>query len=125
MINLLRGIRGATTVKSNDQIFIKDAVIELLSVLKETNHLIVEDIGAVIFSSTSDLNSAFPAAGARAIGWSDVPLFGTLEIDKPDAVALCIRVLILYNTDKKQQDIQHIYLGNAASLRPDIVNQSQ
>lgn len=121
----MRGIRGATTVKSNDQIFIKDAVIELLSVLKETNHLIVEDIGAVIFSSTSDLNSAFPAAGARAIGWSDVPLFGTLEIDKPDAVALCIRVLILYNTDKKQQDIQHIYLGNAASLRPDIVNQSQ
>lgn len=123
-MSLLRGIRGATTVEMNDPICIKEAVTELLSALKTANDLNLEDIGTVIFSSTPDLNSAFPAAGARALGWSDVPLFGTVEIDKPDAVALCIRVLILYNTEKAQQAIQHIYLHNAVSLRPDIVNQS-
>lgn len=124
MISLLRGIRGATTVEMNDQICIKEAVRELLSALKTANDLNLEDIGAVIFSSTSDLNSAFPAAGARALGWSDVPLFGTAEIDNPDGVARCIRILILYNTEKNQQAVQHIYLRNAVSLRPDIVNQS-
>ncbi len=121
---MLRGIRGATTVEMNDPICIKEAVRELLSALTTANDLNLEDIGAAIFSSTPDLNSAFPAAGARALGWSDVPLFGTAEIDKSDGVALCIRVLILYNTEKNQQAIQHIYLRNAVSLRPDIVNQS-
>jgi len=120
---LLRGIRGATTVTRNDKICIEQAVTELLSAIEQANHLDLEDIGAIIFSSTPDLNSAFPAAGARAMGWSAIPLFGTAEIDQPDAVALCIRVLILYNTEKKQSELQHIYLRNAAILRPDIVRQ--
>lgn len=121
---MLRGIRGATTVEMNDRICIEEAVTELLSALKKANSLNLENIGAVIFSSTADLNSTFPAAGARKMGWSDVPLFGTLEIDKPDGIALCIRVLILYNTEQQQQAIQHVYLRNAVSLRPDIINQS-
>lgn len=123
-MSLLRGIRGATTVEKNDPVCIEEAVKELLTVLSQVNDLNMENIGAVIFSSTPDLNSAFPAAGARVMpGWSDVPLFGTLEIDKPDGIAYCIRVLILYNTEKKQQDIQPVYLRKAVSLRPDIVNQ--
>jgi chorismate mutase len=82
------------------------------------------DIGAVIFSSTPDLDAAFPAAAARAIGWSDVPLFGTQEIANPNGVARCIRVLILWNTARGQKEIRHIYLHGAAVLRPDLAKQA-
>ncbi|MBU2701525.1 chorismate mutase [Sporomusaceae bacterium BoRhaA] len=120
MIVLLRGIRGATTVEKDDSINVAEAVQEMLTALIEANQLDTSDIGAVIFSSTPDLNSAFPAAGARALGWSDVPLFGTVEIDNPNGIIRCIRVLILYNTTKSQQEIRHVYLRRATALRPDI-----
>ncbi|HWR41511.1 MAG TPA: chorismate mutase [Sporomusa sp.] len=116
----MRGIRGATTVTANIREEIFERVAELLSAIVQENAIDIEDIGAVIFSSTPDLNAAFPAAGARKLGWTQVPLFGTLEIESPDAVPLCIRVLILWNTDAQQRDIKHVYLHDAASLRQDI-----
>lgn len=117
---MLRGVRGATTVTANDREEIFSATIELLTVLVEDNAIQKEDIGAVIFSSTPDINIAFPAAGARSIGWDEVPLFGTQEIDNPDGVARCIRILILWNTNLPQGQIKHSYLKGAAVLRQDI-----
>lgn len=117
---MLRGIRGATTVEKNDTQEIYDAVVELLTRLNEVNELDPENIGAVIFSSTPDLTAAFPAAAARKMGWSEVPLFGTQEIDQPEGVPNCIRVLILLNTEKKQKEIQHVYLKEAKRLRRDL-----
>jgi len=81
----------------------------------------VQDIAAVIFSSTPNIDSAFPAAGARQLGWDEVPLFGTQEIDCPSGVPLCVRVLILWNTELSQQFIKHVYLREAHALRPDIM----
>lgn len=119
---MLRGVRGATTVEENgrDQIF--TGVAELLTGLVKENNIRLEDVGAVIFSSTPDINAAFPAAGARAMGWSEVPLFGTLEIDNPEGVARCIRVLILWNTQVPQHLIKHLYLKGAAVLRQDLTS---
>ncbi len=97
-------------------------VAELLALIVEENKIDIEDIGAVIFSSTPDINAAFPAAGARAMGWSEVPLFGTLEIDNPEGVARCIRVLILWNTEVPQKEIKHLYLKGASVLRRDLKN---
>ena len=74
---MLRGIRGATTVTANNQEEIFERVAELLTTIMQENRLVTEDIGAVIFSSTPDLNAAFPAAGARRAGWAQIPLFGT------------------------------------------------
>ncbi|MCX7780918.1 MAG: chorismate mutase [Negativicutes bacterium] len=119
---MLRGIRGATTVEKNEYADIVKRVEELLLALTEANRIAIEEIGAVIFSSTPDLNAAFPAAGARSLGWNAVPLFGTQEIDNPEGPALCIRVLILWNTDKPQAEIRHIYLHGAKVLRQDIAN---
>lgn len=118
---MVRGIRGATTVESNDCNLITERVAELLQRMVIANDLQIEDIGAVIFSSTADINSSFPAVGARSIGWTDVPLFGTQEIDNPNGVPRCIRVLILWNTDLPQKSIQHVYLREAVILRQDIV----
>jgi len=120
VVIILRGIRGATTVTTNNREEIFEHVAELLVAISQENVLNTEDIGAVIFSSTPDLDAAFPAAGARKAGWTQVPLFGTQEIDCPDAPALCIRVLVLWNTDLGQHDIKHVYLHGAANLRQDI-----
>lgn len=120
---MLRGVRGATTVEQNDREQILSRTAELLTELTIKNTINAEDIGAVIFSSTPDLPIAFPAAAARRIGWDSVPLFGTQEIDNPDGVPLCIRVLILLNTDLAQADIHHLYLHNAARLRPDLARE--
>lgn len=119
---MLRGVRGATTVERNEREEIFANVAELLALIVEENKIDIEDIGAVIFSSTPDINAAFPAAGARAMGWSEVPLFGTLEIDNPEGVARCIRVLILWNTEVPQKEIKHLYLKGASVLRRDLKN---
>jgi chorismate mutase len=117
---MLRGVRGATTVSANNRDEIFERVAELLTAIVQANKMNTKDIGAAIFSSTSDLNAAFPAAGARKLGWNEVPLFGTQEIECPDALPLCIRVLLLWNTDTEQHSIQHIYLHDAVCLRQDI-----
>lgn len=119
---MIRGVRGATTVTGNDSAEVAERVKELLQSLAEENAILAEDIGAVIFSSTPDLNAAFPAAAARQLGWSEVPLFGTQEIDCPTGLMHCIRVLVLWNTAKPQASIKHMYLRGATVLRPDIVS---
>ena len=116
---MLRGIRGATTADTDSRPDIMAAAKDLLSRLIDENKLNSEDIGAIIFSSTPDINAAFPAAGARELGLTDVPLFGTQEIDCPTGVKKCIRILILTNTELSQKDIHHIYLKGAAVLRPE------
>lgn len=117
---MLRGVRGATTVTANNREEIFERVAELLAAMTSENTIDIEDIGAVIFSSTPDLDATFPAAGARRLGWVQVPLFGTQEIECPEALPLCVRVLILWNTDVRQQDIKHVYLHDAVILRQDI-----
>jgi chorismate mutase len=118
---MMRGVRGATTVEKNEREHILARTVELLTALVNENDIGLEDVGAVIFSSTPDLNAAFPAAAARSLGWSELPLFGTQEIDNPDGVPRCLRVLILWNTDKDQPKIKHLYLHGATVLRQDIV----
>ncbi len=76
---LVRGIRGAITVKENTKKDILADTKELLLILKKSNDFNIEDIVSIFFSTTLDLDSAFPAAAARELGWSGVPLFGMQE----------------------------------------------
>lgn len=117
---MLQGIRGATTVDRDEKEAIFSAVQELLSAMVEKNEVALADIGAAIFSATSDLTATFPAAAARRIGWELVPLFGAQEQDVDSGIARCVRVLLLVNTEKKQGEITHVYLGGSAVLRPDL-----
>ena len=120
----VRGIRGATTAADNTEIAIFDATEELLRWLTAANELRPVDIASVIFSVTSDLNATFPARAARQLGWTEVPLLDTIEIPVPDSLPRCIRVLIHWNTDRSAEAIQHGYLRDAASLRPDLAPDS-
>ncbi|HYN86940.1 MAG TPA: chorismate mutase, partial [Ardenticatenaceae bacterium] len=114
-----RGIRGAITVEANEADLILDATRELLGRLVEANQIAPDDIASVIFSSTSDLNATFPALAARQFGWTGVALLGCQEVAVAGALPRCIRVLIHWNTDRRPDDLKHIYLREATVLRPD------
>ena len=115
----VRGIRGATTVRSNDADAIYDATLELLNTLVDLNGVRPEDVGYIWFTVTEDLNAAFPADAARAgLGWIDVPLICGREIPVPGALGRCVRVLIAWNTAKTQADVRHVFLHGARVLRP-------
>jgi chorismate mutase len=112
-----RGIRGATTVDNDTVDDILRASKELLQMMIDANGVKPEDVACAIFTTTSDLDAAFPATAARQLGWTDVPLMCSKEIDVPGSVKGCIRILILYNTEKSADDIVHIYVKGASDLR--------
>lgn len=116
-----RGIRGAITVNQNSAQCIKDSTIELLQVLMANNCCKIEDISHVIFTMTKDLTAAFPAKFARDIlHWDNVPMMCFNELDIDDSLKMCLRILVVVNTEKKQDEIKHVYLKGAKKLRPDI-----
>ncbi len=115
-----RGIRGATTADSNSKNDILAATRQLLALMIRTNGIKTEDVASAIFSLTSDLNAEFPALAARQLGWLDVPLLCTYEVDVPGSLRRCVRILIMWNTDKLQSEIKHVYIKEAQRLRPDL-----
>ena len=119
----LRGVRGAIDVQENSSVEIRSATINLLTEIIARNSTIkIEDICSVLFTVTEDLNSLFPAEAARELGWNNVPLLCARELSVPGSLPKCIRVLIHWNTDLKQSEISHVYLGKAEKLRPDLKN---
>jgi len=116
-----RGIRGAITVDSNSAESVKDATVELLREIISENSVDTENISHVIFTLTKDIDSAFPAKFAREeLDWPNVPMMCFNELDVDGAIASCLRVLVVVNTEKTQVGIKHIYLKDAKKLRPDI-----
>lgn len=114
----VRGLRGATTADANTKEAIVDVTRELLQRLVEVNQVDIDDIASVTFSTTKDLDAEFPAVAARVhLGWTDVAMMCSHEMDVPGGQERCVRVMILFNTDKSPQELEHIYLGGAAHLR--------
>jgi chorismate mutase len=117
-----RGIRGATTVDANTKQSIYASTKELLHEMIKANNVHQDDMASIIFTATDDLNAAFPAKAAREMGMSNIPLLCSREINVPNSLQSCLRILILFNTDKKPADIKHIYLKGAADLRSNDSN---
>ncbi|HSH00784.1 MAG TPA: chorismate mutase [candidate division Zixibacteria bacterium] len=116
----MRGIRGATQVVENSTDAIISATRELLSAMVARNDLKTTDIVSAFFTVTTDLNAAYPAAAARAMGWTQVPLLDAQEIEVPGGMPMVIRVLLHVETPLAQDAVQHVYLGAAAKLRTDL-----
>jgi chorismate mutase len=115
-----RGVRGATTADGNTRDEILTATRQLLALMIRINGIEPEQVASAIFSLTSDLDAEFPALAARQLGWLEVPLLCTYEVDVPGSLRKCVRVLVHWNTDKPQSQIRHIYVKDAERLRPDI-----
>lgn len=118
----LQGIRGATTVESNDAQQILEATDELLRKLHEANGLTADDIVSALFTMTSDLNAAFPARAAEVYGWNIVAILHSTEIPVPGSLPRCIRLLVHAYTNRTREEIRHVYLRGATVLRPDRAN---
>ena len=116
----LRGIRGAITVECDDATAIVAATKRLLCAMTERNAVDLDDIASVLFSLTPDLRAAFPALGARELGWVHVPMLHFTEIDVPGALPKVVRVLMHVNTTRAQSALEHVYLDGATCLRPDL-----
>jgi len=114
-----RGIRGATTAIANTAEDILEATDELMRVLIHLNDLEPEDVVSAIFTTTPDLTATFPALAARNIGWTEVPLICSHEMNVPGSLQKAVRVLLHVNTTRTPREIRHVYLKDAQQLRPE------
>jgi len=118
---LVRGVRGATTVSENTKDEIVSSTAELLEKMISENEIDSENIASIIFTTTSDVFNEFPAVAAREIlSLHSVPLLNMQEIDNPNGLSSCIRILIHWNTHLNQDQIKHVYLNGATVLRTDL-----
>jgi len=117
----VRGIRGATTVERNDREAILDATIDLLQQIIEANAVTADDVASAVFTTTPDLNAEFPAVAARRhFGWHYVALQCGHEMAVPGSLPMCLRILLMVNTERRQDEVRHIYARGATVLRPDL-----
>jgi chorismate mutase len=116
----LQGLRGATTCASDTPEEIEGATQELLRGMMDRNDLSHDDVVSVIFTTTTDLTSAFPATGARGVGFGDIPLLCASEINVPGSMPLCVRILMHVYTTRSRTELRHVYLRNAQGLRDDL-----
>lgn len=120
----VRGIRGATTAEMNTAEAIVEATTELLDELIRLNDLQPEEIAFAYFTTTTDLDAEYPALAARRLGWVDVPLLcgNDMPVAGPNARSIpkCIRVLLLYNTERRQNEMRSAYLRGAEAIRADL-----
>ena len=117
----VRGVRGAVVAEQDQPEVILSAVRELLQAIIDANpQMEACDLASAWFTATDDLKSIYPARAARQIGWTQVPLMCSQEIPVPGGLEHCIRVLLHWNTSLPQSAVRHVYLGAAASLRPDL-----
>ena len=110
-------LRGANEVTENTAEAILSATDKLMREILSRNPLGADDLVSCIFTLTPDLDAQFPAAAARAMGLSSVPLLCAREIPVPGALPNIIRVLIHAYMDRPAE---HVYLGEAAKLRLDL-----
>ncbi len=117
----VRAIRGAISVDANTKESIANATAELLSKILKKNNLTKENVESAIFSLTHDLNADFPASSARIkLGWDDVSMICTQEVPVPGSLPMCLRVMLSVYTNLSKSQVRHVYLGDAAKLRPDL-----
>ena len=115
-------IRGAITVEENSLECILQNTKDLLIEMETKNNIKRENVVSIVFTATTDLDKVYPARAAREIGYVHCGLMCLNEMVVEGSLDKCIRIMILYNSSSSQEDIKHVYLKKAISLRPDLIN---
>lgn len=118
----VRALRGAITVDCDEVDEVKKRAGELLVGLLDRNELDADDLISIFFSTTADISSVAPAAGIRALGYTDVPLLCVGEMPTEGGLARCIRLMAHVETDRPRSAMRHVFLRGAVVLRPDLVD---
>ena len=119
-MTVCRGVRGAIPIASNTKSDILEAADKLLRELISKNNIMPNDIASAIFTTTPDINAEYPALAARELGWTNVALLCGHEMEVSHGLKKCLRILIHWNTVKSPEQIVHVYIDEAQSLRPDL-----
>lgn len=119
-VTRLLGLRGATTCDEDTQAEIDRRTQTLVQAMLDRNDIAHEDIVSIIFTATDDLTAQFPATSARALGLGDVPLICARELGVDGAMPMAIRVLMHLYTERARDELHHVYLERAKSLRDDL-----
>jgi chorismate mutase len=119
----LRALRGAITCTEDSKAEIDSKTARLVKELLARNELAPDDIVSIIFTSTPDLTSEFPATAARAaLGLDGVALLGAQEQAVPHGTSLCIRVLVHCYSERSRGELRHVFLEGASALRADLAD---
>jgi chorismate mutase len=116
----VRAIRGATTLDRDDRDHLYERTQELVEAMLNDNGIDSDHLISVFFTCTPDIVSDFPAAAARELGFGDVPLMCAQEMAVPHALPLVVRVMMHANLGRPREEIVHVYLHQAVSLRRDL-----
>ncbi|MCY3786433.1 MAG: chorismate mutase [bacterium] len=121
MPRLLRALRGAVVITEDTREEVASGVEALLREGFARNGVANEDIVSILFTATEDIRSAFPAQAARErLGLADIPLLCARELDVEGALPGVIRMLVHFYSDRDRREVEHVYLGSANVLRPDL-----
>ena len=107
-------IRGAITCQNTAQ-SIGEQSKRLVCEIMAQNKLANDDVLAVIFSATKDLDKTNPATATRlGLGLDKTSFFCVQEMHVEGGLSQCLRVLMFTN---KQIDKIDVYLDGASNLR--------
>jgi chorismate mutase len=115
-----RALRGAITCDADSKDEIIDRTTRLLTELFERNHIGSDCLTSIFFTATPDLTAVAPAAAARAFGLTDVPLLCAQEMNVQSGLERCIRVMLHFDCDLPRSELNHVFLRDATTLRPDL-----
>ncbi len=116
----VRALRGATTVDTDTPEHLTERVQALVIAMLERNEVDKDDLISIVFTATEDVTSMFPATAARGVGLGDVPLLCARELSIEGATRRCIRVLMHLSTERRRDELHHVYLEGARGLRDDL-----
>lgn len=116
----LRAIRGAICLRENEAAEMSEAVAALLTEILNRNGITTHEVVSILLTSTPDLTCAFPAAGARAAGFGDVPMLCAQELDIAGALPQVVRVMMHAELSVERSAVKHVYLRGAEVLRVDL-----
>ncbi|NAZ83176.1 chorismate mutase [Kineococcus sp. R8] len=116
----VRAIRGAVQVEADEREQVLDATRELVEEVIRANALSLDDFISVLFTSTHDLVSEFPAVAARELGMGDVPLMCARELEIDGSMPRVVRLMAHVETRLARAEVRHVYLRGAQALRRDI-----
>jgi chorismate mutase len=116
----VRALRGATQVEADERDLVIEATTELVAAVLAKNGVSSDDLIQIVFTTTPDLVSEFPAYAVRISGMTDVPFLCASEIAVPGSMPRVIRLMALVEADFSRADARHVYLRGAAALRSDL-----
>lgn len=121
---MIRAIRGAVNVRENTREAILEATRLLLKRILDENRIVAGDVASIFFTATVDLDADYPAHVVRELGWKHVAILCAQEMEVPGSMSMVIRALVHVNSSLGQNEMKHQYLGETASLRPDLFDRS-